>query len=70
MPGPTDLLNSGTDGVGGVFVEFCVPTLRPPMVLAVGVCGNELEDEPGGESRLTALLRGRKMPAPGRVVVK
>lgn len=71
MPGPTDLLNAGSDGVGGVkFVEFWLPTFRPPKVLAVGVCGNELAEEPGGESRLTAFVTGRKIPAPGKVVVK
>lgn len=70
-PGPTDLLNAGSDGVGGVkFVEFWLPALRPPIVLGVGVCGNELEKEAGGESRLTAFVTGRKMPAPGTVVVK
>ena len=67
-PGPTDWLNLDRDGVGGVkLVEFWLPTLRPGPV--VGVSGNELA-EVGGDSRLTALVRGRKMPAPGADVVK
>lgn len=68
-PGPTDLLNWGTEGVGGVLVEFWVPTFKPPVTEA-GVMGKELVAELGGESRLMALLRGRNMPAPGTVVVK
>lgn len=65
-PGPTDLLNCGKDGVWGVwFVEFWVPALRP----CEGVIGNELVAEVG-ESRLTALFRGKKMPAPGILVPK
>lgn len=46
-----------------------MPAFRPPVVEA-GVMGKELVAELGGESRLTALLRGRKIPAPGTVVVK
>lgn len=70
-PGPTDLLKVGSDGVGGVkFVEFWLPTFKPPMVLAVGVWGKELEEEPGVDSQRTALVTGKKMPAPGNVVVK
>jgi hypothetical protein len=70
-PGPTDLLKFGSDGVGGVkFVEFWFASFSPPAVDMVGVIGNELAAEVGGESRLTALDRGKKMPAPGLVVVK
>lgn len=47
-------------------MEFWVPGLRPPNELAVGVNGNE-----GIDSRRTrALATGKKMPAPGTVVVK
>lgn len=69
-PGPTDWLNLGK-GVGGVkFVEFWVATLSPPdMVDIVGVSGNELADV-GGDSRLIALDRGKKIPAPDTVVLK
>lgn len=61
-PGPTDWLNFGSPGLGDVkFVEFWLATFNPPLA---GVTGNAL---PGieGESRLAALDRGRKMPAPG-----
>lgn len=70
-PGPTDWLNFGKDGVGGVkFVEFWFATLSPPDIVdMVGVSGNELADV-GGDSRLIALDRGKKIPAPGTVVVK
>lgn len=67
--GPTDLLNWEAEGVGGVLVEFWVPALNPPVAEA-GVMGKELVAELGGESRLTALLSGRNMPAPATVVVK
>ena len=67
-PGPIDWLNLDKEGVGGVkFVEFWLPIFRPELV--VGVSGNELADV-GGDSRLTALFRGKKMPAPGADVVK
>jgi hypothetical protein len=66
-PGPTDWLNFGTPGVGGVkFVEFWLATFSPPLA---GVIGNELPDMEC-DSRLTALDRGRKIPAPGCTVVK
>lgn len=66
-PGPTDWLNLGSPGVGGVkFVEFWLATFNPPLA---GVCGNVLADSDGA-SRLMALDRGRKMPAPGWTVVK
>lgn len=68
-PGPTDLLSCGTEGVGGVLVEFWVPARKPPVVEA-GVMGKELVAEFGGESRLMALFKGRNMPAPGTEVVK
>ena len=50
-------------------IEFWFPTFNPGAGAVVGVSGNELADV-GGESRRTALERGRKMPAPGTVVVK
>ncbi len=50
-------------------VEFWLPTFRPPGPVVVGVRGKELA-EVGGESRLTALVTGRKMPAPAAEVVK
>ena len=62
-PGPTDWLNFGNDGVGGVkVVEFCVPALRPPAK-PVGV-------KEGGRSRRNAFVVGTKMPAPGTDVLK
>lgn len=62
-PGPTDWLNFGTDGVGGVwFVEFCVPAFRPFENL-VGV-------KEGGRSRRSAFAAGTNMPAPGTDVLK
>jgi hypothetical protein len=48
------------------FVEFWLATFNPPLA---GVCGNVLADSDGA-SRLMALDRGRKMPAPGWTVVK
>jgi hypothetical protein len=48
------------------FIEFWLATFSPPLA---GVCGNDFPDI-GGESRLMALDKGRKMPAPGCVVVK
>lgn len=68
-PPLTDWLNLGREGVGGVkLVEFWLPSLRPvPLLLAaVGVMGKA----EGEASRRTALLRGRKMPAPGMFVLK
>lgn len=66
-PGPTDWLNLGMDGVGGVkFVEFWFAGFSPEAV----VCGVMTEVAEVGESRLMALDRGRNMPAPGCVVVK
>ena len=51
-------------------MEFWFPIFRPPPAgPVVGVSGNELA-EVGGDSRRTALDNGRKMPAPGTVVVK
>lgn len=68
--GAGGLLNWAAVEVGGVkFVEFWVPALKPPVALT-GVIGNELVAELGGESRLIALLSGRKMPAPSMLVVK
>lgn len=64
--GPTDWLNFGKAGVGVKFVEFWFPTFNPPLA---GVSGYELADMEG-ESRLIALERGRKIPAPGWFVVK
>lgn len=55
--------------MGGVLAEFWVPALKPPAEEA-GVMGKELVAELGGESRRTALLSGRNMPAPGTVVEK
>lgn len=69
-PGPGDLLGWVAAGVGGVkLVEFWVPAFKPP-VADTGLMGKELVAEFGGESRLTALLSGRKMPAPDMLVVK
>ncbi len=67
-PGPpTDWLNLGMEGVGGVkFVEFWFATFNPPGVVAVGVMGKGLV----AVACFTALDRGRKMPAPGCMVVK
>jgi hypothetical protein len=48
------------------FVEFWLATFSPPLA---GVIGNELPDMEC-DSRLTALERGRKIPAPGCTVVK
>ena len=60
-----------TTTVSGVkFVEFWFATLSPPdMVGMVGVSGNEPADV-CGDSRLIALDRGKKIPAPETVVVK
>jgi len=65
--GPTDWLNLGNPGVGGVkFVEFWLAIFNPALA---GVIGKELPDM-DAVSRLIALERGRKMPAPGCAVVK
>ena len=50
-------------------IEFWFPIFKPAAGPVVGVSGKELADV-GGESRRTALDSGRKMPAPGTVVVK
>jgi hypothetical protein len=64
-----DWLNFGMEGVGGVkFVEFGPPIFSPGPV--VGVKGKELAADVGGDSRLTALSNGKKIPAPGVEVVK
>lgn len=69
-PGPTDLENCGKEGVGGVkFVEFCVPAFRP-FAAETGVFGNEIDAPAEEGSRLTALFKGRKIPAPGIFVAK
>ena len=65
--GPTDWLNLGTPGLGDVkLIEFWLATFKPPLA---GVIGNELPAT-AGDSCLTALDKGRKMPAPGCTVVK
>lgn len=70
-PGPTDCENFRAD--------FCatnassLPVLRPLMVLyegVLGVPGNESTFEPVGDWRFSARCTGRKMPAPGMVVLK
>ena len=66
-PGPTDWLNFGSPGVGGVkLAGLWVPALEPPVL--PGVRGNEFMDI--ADSRLTAFDRGKKMPAPGFSVAK
>lgn len=71
LPGPTDWLNFGSEGVGGVMaVGPCPATLTPPPTEGVvGVRGTEPSCE-DGEPRRMALLMGRNMPAPGIVVTK
>lgn len=63
LPGPTDWLNLGKDGVGGVKEFPCPATLKLlPAEGVVGVIGNDPScDE--GDPRLVALLMGRNMPA-------
>lgn len=61
--GAAGLLNWEEDAVDAAwFVELCVPALRPLAAEGVEVLG--------GASRLIALLKGRKMPAPGMFVLK
>lgn len=61
--GAAGLFNWEADGVGAVwFVELCVPALKPLAAEGVEVLG--------GTSRLMALFKGRKMPAPGMFVLK
>lgn len=67
-PGPTDWLNFGTDGVGGV--NAFGPVALTLLIEGVeGVRGNEL-DEVGGDPLFIALAIGRKIPAPSIDVVK
>lgn len=66
-PGPTEALNFGNAGIGGVkLVEFWFAALSP----AVGVRGKAREAGREGPSRLRTLVTGTKMPAPGMEVVK
>jgi hypothetical protein len=67
-PGPTDWLNFGSDGVGGVNV-FGPATLTLLIEDVEGVRGNELEDV-GGDPRFVALAKGKKIPAPSIDVTK
>lgn len=70
-PGPTDWLNFGNEGVGGVpFVAFWLATRRPDTELPVGVRGYEPEAGVGGASRLRSLLIGTNIPLPGLDVMK
>lgn len=68
-PGPMDCENlAGRAGVGGV-KAFLV--LLPLSVLCDGVCGVPgKESVPAEGERLAARWTGKKMPAPGIVVVK
>lgn len=67
-PGPTDWLNFGRDGVGGVNA-FEPGNLTLLTDGVEGVKGNEL-DEVGGDPRFVARVKGRKIPAPSTDVVK
>ncbi len=62
-PGPTEALNFGRLGVGGVKDVAGVPFLRP---FGLGVGGYEVVGAP----RRAVLVRGTKMPAPGAIVAK
>ena len=63
-PGPTDWLNFRREGVAGAR-PFSFKA-GPGGTGSVGVRGRE----PLPASRLMALDRGRKIPAPGRLVLK